>query len=113
MQMLSSQLIDSITNLHEVFSSRIFVAICRGFWDKMGQTVLKFLESRKENRIWYNGSYYALGILDDTFASQMQRLQGNALQLKDLEPPRSVIEARSVLCRDTQNTTDASNYFYF
>ncbi|XP_042490199.1 uncharacterized protein LOC122070153 isoform X3 [Macadamia integrifolia] len=89
MQMLSSQLIDSITNLHEVFSSRIFVAICRGFWDKMGQ------------------------ILDDTFASQMQRLQGNALQLKDLEPPRSVIEARSVLCRDTQNTTDASNYFYF
>ncbi|XP_043698706.1 uncharacterized protein LOC122649572 isoform X2 [Telopea speciosissima] len=112
MQMLSSQLIDSITNLHEVFSSWIFVAICRGFWDKMGQTVLKFLESRKENRIWYNGSYYALGILDDTFASQMQRLQGNALQPKDLEPPRSVIEARSVLCRDTRNTTDPSNYFY-
>ncbi|KAJ4980949.1 hypothetical protein NE237_031786 [Protea cynaroides] len=113
MQMLSSQLIDSITNLHEVFSSRIFVAICRGFWDKMGQTVLKFLESRKENRIWYNGSYHALGILDDTFASQMQRLQGNAMQQKDLEPPRSVIEARSVLCRDTQNTTDPSNYYYF
>ncbi|RVW46235.1 hypothetical protein CK203_086701 [Vitis vinifera] len=32
MQMLSSQLIDSISNLHEVFTSRIFVAICRGFW---------------------------------------------------------------------------------
>ncbi|KAF8410912.1 hypothetical protein HHK36_003449 [Tetracentron sinense] len=113
MQMLSSQLMDSISDLHDVFSSWIFVAICRGFWDRMGQTLLKFLESRKENRVWYNGSYYALGILDDTFASQMQRLQGNALQDKDLEPPRSVIEARSILCRDTQNTTDPSTYFYF
>lgn len=37
MQMLSSQLIDSISNLHDVFTSRIFVAICRGFWDRMGQ----------------------------------------------------------------------------
>lgn len=37
MQMLSSQLIDSITNLHEVFSSQIFVATCRGLWDRMGQ----------------------------------------------------------------------------
>ncbi|XWS75937.1 hypothetical protein CRYUN_Cryun01aG0134500 [Craigia yunnanensis] len=112
MQMLSSQLIDSISNLHEVFTSRIFVATCRGFWDRMGQIVLKFLEGRKENQVWYNGSYYALGILDDTFASQMQRLQGNLLQEKDLEPPRSVIEARSILCRDTANATDSSTYFY-
>ncbi|KAK9285459.1 hypothetical protein L1049_024652 [Liquidambar formosana] len=113
MQMLSSQLIDSISSLHEVFTSRIFIAICRGFWDRMGQTVLKFLEGRKENRVWYKGSYYALGILDDAFASQMQRLQGNALQEKDLEPPRSVIEARSILCRDTTNATDPSSQFYF
>ncbi|GFZ05173.1 hypothetical protein Acr_17g0007450 [Actinidia rufa] len=113
MQILSSQLIDSITNLHEVFTSRIFIATCRGFWDRMGQIVLKFLEGRKENRVWYNGSYYALGILDDTFASQMQRLQGNTLPEKDLEPPRSIIEARSILCRDTTNTTDTSTYLYF
>ncbi|PIA58301.1 hypothetical protein AQUCO_00500317v1 [Aquilegia coerulea] len=112
MQILCSQLMDSISNIHEVFSSHIFVAICRGFWDKMGQIVLRFLENRKENRVWYNGSYYALGILDDTFASQMQRLQGNALQNKDLEPPRSVVEARSILCRDTKNTADPSTYFY-
>ncbi|XVF31964.1 hypothetical protein REPUB_Repub17cG0040800 [Reevesia pubescens] len=112
MQMLSSQLIDSISNLHEVFTSRIFIAICRGFWDRIGQIVLKFLEGRKENRVWYNGSYYALGIVDDTFASQMQRLQGNLLQEKDIEPPRSVIEARSILCRDTASTTDPSTYFY-
>lgn len=37
MQMLSSQLIDSISNLHEVFTGRIFVAACRGLWDRMGQ----------------------------------------------------------------------------
>lgn len=110
MQMLCSQLIDSISNLHEVFTSRIFIAACRGFWDSMGQVILKFLEGRKENRVWYNGSYYALGILDDTFASQMQRLQGNSLQDKDLEPPRSVVEARSILCRDTANAS--STYFY-
>ncbi|XP_038704638.1 uncharacterized protein LOC120000578 [Tripterygium wilfordii] len=109
MQMLSLQLIDSISNLHEVFTSRIFIATCRGFWDRMGQIVLKFLEGRKENQVCYNGSYYALGILDDTFASQMQRLQGNSLQDKDVEPPRSVTEARSILCRDTSNV-DTSTY---
>lgn len=45
-------------------------------------------------------------ILDDTFASQMQRLRGNALQEKDLETPRSVIEARSILSKDTKNVSD-------
>ncbi|KAE8812592.1 hypothetical protein D1007_10280 [Hordeum vulgare] len=98
MQALRAQLSDSIHNLHGVFSCRIFVAICRGFWDRLGQTVLRFLESRKENRIWYRGSDYALGILDDVFASEMQKLLGNALQDKDLDPPQSVIDARSILC---------------
>lgn len=41
MQMLSSQLIDSISNLHEVFTSRIFVAISRGFWDRMGEVKIE------------------------------------------------------------------------
>ncbi|XP_062223795.1 uncharacterized protein LOC133922457 isoform X2 [Phragmites australis] len=98
MQAVRLQLSESIHNLHEVFSSRIFVAICRGFWDKLGQIVLRFLESRKENRIWYRGSDYALGIVDDVFASEMQKLLGNALQDKDLDPPQSVIDARSILC---------------
>uniref|UniRef100_A0ACD5YPI2 Uncharacterized protein n=1 Tax=Avena sativa TaxID=4498 RepID=A0ACD5YPI2_AVESA len=98
MQALRAQLSDSMHNLHEVFSSRIFVAICRGFWDRLGQIVLRFLESRKENRIWYRGSGYALGILDDVFASEMQKLLGNALQDKDLDPPQSVVDIRSILC---------------
>lgn len=37
LQMLNSQLSDTISNLQEVFTSAIFVAICRGYWDKMGQ----------------------------------------------------------------------------
>ncbi|TMW96604.1 hypothetical protein EJD97_007098 [Solanum chilense] len=113
LQMLNSQLSDSISNLQEVFTSAIFIAICRGYWDKMGQIILKFLEGRKENRVWYSGSYHALGVLDDIFASQMQRLQGNALQEKDIEPPRSIVEARAILCRDTSNCPDSSNYLYF
>ncbi|KAL3652499.1 hypothetical protein CASFOL_002180 [Castilleja foliolosa] len=113
MQLLSTQLSDSISNLHETFTSQIFVATCRAFWDKMGQIVLKFLEGRKENRVWYTGSYHALGILDDTYASQMQRLLGNALQEKDLDPPRSITEARSILSRDSNNRMDSSSYTYF
>eukprot|EP01018_Ginkgo_biloba_P025795 Gb_04081 [translate_table: standard] len=112
MQLLNIQLMDTICHLHDIFTSRIFVAICRGFWDRMGQDVLYFLENRKENKSWYKGSCFALGILDDTFASQMQKLQGHALQEKDLEPPRSVMEARSMLSRDTGNGADSSGYFY-
>ena len=37
MQTLCLQLTDSIHNLHHVLAIRIFVAICRGFWDRMGQ----------------------------------------------------------------------------
>lgn len=77
----------------------------------MMQDVLSFLESRKENRSWYKGSRIAVSILDDTFASQMQQLLGNSLQEKDLEPPRSILEVRSMLCRDASNNK-GSNYFY-
>lgn len=37
MQLLNSQLVDFISNLHEVFTSQIFIATCRGLWDRMGQ----------------------------------------------------------------------------
>ncbi|XP_041994463.1 uncharacterized protein LOC121744855 isoform X2 [Salvia splendens] len=113
MQLLCTQLTDCISKLHETFTSQIFVAITRASWDKMGQIVLKFLEGRKENRVWYTGSYHALGIVDDTYASQMQRLLGNALHEKDLEAPRSITEARSILSRDTTNRIDSSSYIYF
>lgn len=76
--------------LHYVFTPRVFVAVCRGYWDRMGQGVLHFLENRK-NRLWYKGSYFALLILEDIFASQMQKLQGHALQEKDVDPPEQIL----------------------
>lgn len=111
MQPLKDQLTNTINHLHTVFETRVFVAICRGYWDRMGQDVLSFLENRKENRSWYKGSRIAVSILDDTFGSQMQQLLGNALQEKDLEPPRSIMEVRSMLCKDTPNHKDNTYYY--
>jgi len=50
-------------------------------------------------------------VLDDIFASQMQQLLGNALQAKDMEPPRSVVEVRSILCKDASNQKDSTFYY--
>lgn len=36
----------------QVLSSRVFVAVCRGYWDRMAKDVLHFLENRKENMSW-------------------------------------------------------------
>ena len=67
MKMLCSQTTDSISNMHDVYTSQIFVASCRLFWDRMAQVVLKFLEGRKENEVGYKGSYYALGVINENF----------------------------------------------
>ncbi|KAJ9166490.1 hypothetical protein P3X46_021237 [Hevea brasiliensis] len=112
MQPLKDQLTNTIDHLQSVFETCVFIAICRGYWDCMGQDVLNFLENRKENRSWYKGSRVAVSVLDDTFASQMQQLLGNALlQEKDLEPPRSILEVRSMLCKDTLNHKE--NIYYY
>lgn len=112
MQPLKDQLVNSINHLHSIFETHVFIACCRGYWDKMGQDVLSFLESRKENRSWYKGSRVATSVLDDTFASQMQQLLGNSLQEKDLEPPRSILEVRSILCRDAPNHKGNNSYYF-
>ncbi|KAF5942663.1 hypothetical protein HYC85_020305 [Camellia sinensis] len=111
MQTLKDQLTSTMNHLHTIFESHVFISICRGYWDRMGQDVLSFLENRKENRSWYKGSRIAISILDDTFASQMQQLLGNALQEKDLEPPKTIIEVRSMLCRDAPSHK-SNTYFY-
>nr|XP_043617097.1 uncharacterized protein LOC122588943 [Erigeron canadensis] len=113
MQPLTEQLTHTVNHLHTIFETHVFIAICRGYWDRMGQDVLSFLENRKENKSLYKGSRVAVSILDDTFASQMQKLLGHALQEKDLEPPRSIIEVRSMLCKDTGTSSHKKNsYFY-
>ncbi|XP_057442468.1 uncharacterized protein LOC130734157 [Lotus japonicus] len=111
MQPLKEKLVDTISHLHSVFETHVFIAICRGYWDRMGQEILSFLENRKENRSWYKGSRVAVSVLDDTFASQMQQLLGNSLQEKDLDPPRCIMEVRSMLCKDAANHKDNSFYF--
>lgn len=111
MQPLKEQLTSTMNHLHTIFETHVFIAICRGYWDRIGQDVLSFLENRKENKAWYKGSTIAVSVLDDTFASQMQQLLGNALQDKDIEPPRSMMEVRSMLCKDAQ--THKSNTFYY
>ncbi|KAI6687867.1 hypothetical protein NL676_024695 [Syzygium grande] len=111
MQPLREQLTETMNHLHTVFETHVFVTLCRGYWDRMGQDVLSFLENRKENRSWYKGSRIAVSILDDAFASQMQQLLGNTLQEKDLEPPRSIMEVRSILCKDAPNHKDSAFYY--
>lgn len=111
MQPLREQLTETMNHLHTVVETHVFVALCRGYWDRMGQDVLSFLENRKENRSWYKGSRIAVSILDDTFASQMQQLLGNTLQEKDVEPPRSIMEVRSILCKDAPNHKDSTFYY--
>lgn len=59
---------------------------------------------------WYL-YFITLQILDDTFASQMQQLLGNTVQEKDLEPPRSIMEVRSILCKDVPNHKDNTYYY--
>ncbi|KAG8059356.1 hypothetical protein GUJ93_ZPchr0002g23236 [Zizania palustris] len=111
MQALKDQLIEAISHVHKVSEVHVFVAICRGFWDRMGQDVLSFLENRKENRAWYKGARVAVSVLDDAFASQMQQLLGNSLKQKDLEPPRSIMEVRSILCKDAPRQKNSSFYY--
>ncbi|GLT79898.1 hypothetical protein SLA2020_513670 [Shorea laevis] len=111
MQPLKDQLVNTINRLHTVFETNVFIAICRWYWDRIGQDVLSFLENRKENKSWYKGTRIAVSILDDTFASQMQQLLGNSLPEKDLDPPRSIMEVRSMLCKDAPNHKD-NGYYY-
>ncbi|GAB2244728.1 hypothetical protein Droror1_Dr00000221 [Drosera rotundifolia] len=110
-QFLKEMLTSTINQLHSVLETHVFISACRGFWDRMGQDVLTFLEGRKENRSWYKGCRLTVSILDDTFASQMQQLLGNSLQDKDIEPPRSITEVRSMLCKESQTHKDNSFYF--
>ncbi|KAL6575879.1 hypothetical protein OROHE_000350 [Orobanche hederae] len=109
MQPLKELLANTIDELHSILERQVFLIVCRGFWDRMGQDVLKFLEDKRENRSLYKASRVAVTVLDDTFASQMQQLLGNAVEDKDLDPPRCILEVRSMLCKDITHKT---NYYY-
>ncbi|XP_078154490.1 uncharacterized protein LOC144549583 [Carex rostrata] len=97
MRTLSLHVSQSIQNIHDVFPRAIFIEILREFWDRLGQIVLKFLESKKEKGTSYRGSGVALKIIEGWFKCEMQKYLGNALQEADLQLPRSVSEAKSIL----------------
>ncbi|KAI3897788.1 hypothetical protein MKX03_013694 [Papaver bracteatum] len=109
LQPLKDQITKTIVHLHSIFDTRLFLDICQRYWDRMGQDILSFLDNSKENRGCYKGTRIVVSILDDTFASQMQLLLGNALQEKDLAPPRSIMQVHSVLCKGAVNHT-GNNY---
>ncbi|KAI4321112.1 hypothetical protein MLD38_034532 [Melastoma candidum] len=111
MQPLKKQVATTMNQLHRLFETLVFVSLCRGYWDRMGQEMLSFLENRKEGRSWYKGSCIAISVVDDASASQIQQLLGKAAQEKDLEPPRSIMEVRSILCKDAPNHKD--NPFHY
>ncbi|KAM7523795.1 hypothetical protein LguiA_013697 [Lonicera macranthoides] len=111
MQPLKDLVAKTIDYLHSLFDTQLFLIICRGFWDCMGQDVLRILQSRKDNMGCYKGSRVILTVLDDMFALEIQQLLGNALQEKDLQPPRSIVEVRAMLCKDA-GTEKGNNYYY-
>ncbi|XP_024028571.1 uncharacterized protein LOC21391910 [Morus notabilis] len=100
MQPLRDLLIKTIHHLDSVVEPTVFVQICKEFWERMGQDMLHLLEDGREKGSWYKGLRVAVSILDDIFASEMQKLRGNSLQRKDLEPPGSIREIHSMLCKD-------------
>ncbi|KAF3439219.1 hypothetical protein FNV43_RR17494 [Rhamnella rubrinervis] len=93
---LKDILVQTIDQLHTIVEPPVFIEICREFWDRMGQDILHVLEDRREKRTWYKGLRVAVSIIDDIFASEMQKLLGNSLQEKDLEPPASMKEVHSM-----------------
>ncbi|CAH2043347.1 unnamed protein product [Thlaspi arvense] len=101
MMALKDVLDKTIDHLHGVFLPDVFVSVCRGIWDRLGQDVLRLLEDRKDNVTWHKGPRIAVSVLDEIFATQMQSLLGNGLKPEHLEPPRSMMELRSMLCKDS------------
>ncbi|KAA3484839.1 Phosphoglucose isomerase [Gossypium australe] len=97
MQMLKELLRSTINHLHTVFETQVFIAICRWYWDQMAQVMTSSRQLLQFSLFLTLYPVVNLQILDDTFASQMQQLVGNALPAKDLEPPRSILGVRSIL----------------
>lgn len=52
MQPLKDQLIQAINHLHIVFEGHVFVAICRGFWDRMGQVCIDKIALVRLHSFW-------------------------------------------------------------
>ncbi|XP_059436516.1 uncharacterized protein LOC132169504 [Corylus avellana] len=96
MQHLRDMLICTMDQLHTVVEPHVLIAICRGFWNRMGQDILHFAGKKREIKS-YKGLRFTISILDNVFALEMKKLLGNALEEKDLEPPPNSRELHSLL----------------
>lgn len=77
--------------------------------------------SKSKDRVEFNHSEFdsfsilvmvLLQVLENMFTLHLQKLQGNLLVDKDLEPPRSVLEARSMLSMDVaKDVSDSYSFF--
>ncbi|KAA8519706.1 hypothetical protein F0562_013849 [Nyssa sinensis] len=62
MQPLKDILTNTIDHLQTIFEIHVFIIVGQGFWDQMGQDLLRFLEYSKENRSWYKGLRVAVSV---------------------------------------------------
>uniref|UniRef100_A0A7N0UW01 Uncharacterized protein n=1 Tax=Kalanchoe fedtschenkoi TaxID=63787 RepID=A0A7N0UW01_KALFE len=102
MDPLINLLTGTIIHLDRVFEPRVFIQVCRVFWNRMGQEVQRFLDTEKESESWYKGSRIIISVLDNLFASQMQHLQADSMEQKDLGAPQSVVEVHNMLSKENK-----------
>ena len=69
MQTLRDQLASTISHLHTLFESHVFIAICRGYWDRMGQvcfTNLWNLSPHIDSKVQANNGILFVGFISLT-----------------------------------------------
>ncbi|KAF3563116.1 hypothetical protein DY000_02019333 [Brassica cretica] len=100
MQSLKDLADKTMEQLHCVLSLDVFVLICKGIWDAMGQDVIRLLTDKKDSVTWHKGLTLAVSVLDEIFEDKMQSLLGDSVKGMDLEAPRSIMELRSMISED-------------
>nr|VDD34137.1 unnamed protein product [Brassica oleracea] len=100
MQSLKDLADKTMEQLHCVLSLDVFVLICKGIWDAMGQDVIRLLTDKKDSVTWHKGLTLAVSVLDEIFEDKMQSLLGVSVKGMDLEAPRSIMELRSMISED-------------
>ncbi|KAJ7005447.1 hypothetical protein NC653_004919 [Populus alba x Populus x berolinensis] len=105
MQPLKDQLTNTITHLQSVFETHVFVAICRGYWDRMGQDVLKLLGKQERKSI----------VVQRSWMIPLPRTCSSCLEMHYRRKTSSLLDrswkVRSMLCKDAPNHKDSTYYY--
>ncbi|XP_009122050.1 uncharacterized protein LOC103846803 isoform X1 [Brassica rapa] len=100
MQSLKDVADKTMEQLHCVLSVDVFVLICKGIWESMGQDVILLLTDKKYNVTWHKGLTISVSVLDEIFEDKMQSLLGDSGKGVNFEAPRSIVELRSMISED-------------